>query len=59
MIESSEVKACCKTEPQFDDMISSLRAVARQPRATSRETLRIMLETHGYQNLAENCLKNG
>jgi hypothetical protein len=52
MLKSAEVKSYCKTEPQFDDMISSLRAVARQPRAMLRETLRIMLETHGYQDLA-------
>jgi len=42
MLKSSEVKAYCKTEPQFDDMISSLRAVARQPKAMLKETREVV-----------------
>lgn len=42
MLKTSEVNAYCKKEPQFDDMISSLRAVSRQPKAMLKETRQVV-----------------
>ena len=58
MLTISDVKNLCEREPNFDDMVCSLRAISKQPKKmwkettiTSRETLRIMLETHDYNPL--------
>ena len=38
MLTTSDVKSLCAMEPNFDDMICSLRAISRQPKKMWKET---------------------
>ena len=42
MLKTPDVKTYCAREPQFDDMLSSLRAVSRQPKAMLKETREVV-----------------
>ena len=39
MLTNSDVKRLCAREPNFDDMICSLRAVSKQPKKMFKEIL--------------------
>ncbi|MEN8244033.1 MAG: acyl-CoA dehydrogenase family protein [Thermodesulfobacteriota bacterium] len=42
MLKTSDVKAYCAREPQFEDIICSLRAVSKQPKGMLKETREVI-----------------
>ena len=42
MLTNSDVKRLCAREPNFDDMICSLRAVSKQPKKMWKETQEVV-----------------
>ena len=42
MVATSDVKALWAREPQFDDMICSLRAISKQPKSILKETREVV-----------------
>ncbi len=42
MLTISDVKNLCEREPNFDDMICSLRAISKQPKKILKETKEVV-----------------
>ncbi len=42
MLTNSDVKNLCEREPNFDDMVCSLRAISKQPKKMWNETKEVV-----------------